>query len=188
MKGGTVTGALFNILRQHPSNKWEHPVQINTVKVLADIVGITGDFYMGQGPIRMLLVAGGIGVTPFLAMFAALADGRVYREGDVVLVLATREPELFFKLLNRSLYMKPPKVKIRIELFTSQDSVCIGGLDQLNVQTTIHKGRIQQDYWRAVSKDRDVFVCGPGGFGDAAVAGLSVAGVPDSKVYREGFF
>jgi NAD(P)H-flavin reductase len=91
MKGGTVTGALFNILRQHPSNKWEHPVQINTVKVLADIVGITGDFYMEQGLIRMLLVAGGIGVMPFMAMLAALADGRVYREGDVVLVLATSD-------------------------------------------------------------------------------------------------
>jgi NAD(P)H-flavin reductase len=188
MKGGTVTGALFNILRQHPSNKWEHPVQINTVKVLADIVGVTGDFYMEQGPIRMLLVAGGIGVTPFLSMLTALADGRVYREGDVVLVLATREPELFLKLLKRSLYRTPPKIKIRIELFTSQDSVCTRGLDQMNVKTTTHKGRIQQEYWRAACEDRDVFICGPGEFGDAAVAGLRMVGVPNSKVYREGFF
>jgi ferredoxin-NADP reductase len=53
----------------------------------------------------------------------------------------------------------------------------------MNVQTTKPKGRIQQEYWRAISEDRDVFICGPGGFGDAAVAG-----VLNSKVYREGFF
>jgi predicted ferric reductase len=88
----------------------------------------------------MLLVAGGIGVTPFIAMIVALANGRVYREGVVALVLATREPELFFKLLNRSLYRTPSNIKSRIELFTSQDSICIGGLNQMNVQTTTHKG------------------------------------------------
>jgi hypothetical protein len=49
MKGGVVTGALFNILREYLSNKREDPVQINTVKVLADIVGVTGDFYMDRG-------------------------------------------------------------------------------------------------------------------------------------------
>jgi ferredoxin-NADP reductase len=136
----------------------------------------------------MLLVAGGIGVTPFLSMLTALADGKIYREGDVVLVLATRGPELFLKLLKRSLYRTPPKMKIRIELFTSQDSVCTWGLDLVDLQITTHRGRIQQEYWRAVSEDRDVFICGPSGFGDAAVAGPRVAGVPNSKVYREGFF
>jgi NAD(P)H-flavin reductase len=82
MKGGAMTGALFDVLRQNSRTKWESSIQLDTMNITADIVGITGDFYMKQGPIKLLLVAGGIGVTPFMAMLRALVELRDRSMGD----------------------------------------------------------------------------------------------------------
>jgi ferredoxin-NADP reductase len=188
MKGGAVTGALFNVLRKHAHDQWEQPVKFDADEVTADIVGITGDFYMEQGEVSMLWIAGGIGVTPFMAMLNALVERGCRGQGDIVLALATREPDIFLKLLKISLPRTLPKVRLRIDLFTNQDDVRTSELDKMNVQIIIHKGRIHPEYWEDVAKGRDILICGPGAFGDAAVNGLKKAGVPNAKIHREGFY
>ena len=187
MKGGAVTGALFNTLKEYTSNKWGHSVKIDTSKVVADIVGITGDFFMGEGYVKVLWVAGGIGVTPFMAMLSALLERNGGGQGDVILALATREPDVFLQLLQSSLCKTSPKLKFRIDLFTNEDIRAVE-LEKSKMGVVIHKGRIPQEYWGTMGGDRDVFICGPGGFGDAAVNGLRSTGVPMDKIMREGFY
>ncbi|KAK5995650.1 hypothetical protein PT974_04066 [Cladobotryum mycophilum] len=190
MKGGAVTGALFDVLRKSPANKWGDFVQID-VEAVADVVGVTGDFFLGQGSIRTLWVAGGIGITPFLAMFSALAKRGCDTEADVSLALSTREPELMLTLIHESLGESALRGKIRIDIFTKNEHVPIVGefdKNKGNMEIILHKGRVTQEYWAAAAQDRDVFICGPGGFGDAAVEGLRAVGVSNDRLHREGFY
>lgn len=188
MKDGVVTGALFRVLRSNFRNGAEQPVENGSVGVIADVVGITGDFCLGQGDVRLLWVAGGIGLTPFLAMFTAMVKRDRAVQGDVVLVLASREPNVAFKLLRRSLNGLTPNMHVRLDLFSNQENINTRDMEEIGVQIVIHKGRIQPDYWVDVADDRDVLICGPGGFGDAAQEGLRAAGVPASRISREGFY
>ncbi|KAL6694414.1 hypothetical protein J3F84DRAFT_376771 [Trichoderma pleuroticola] len=187
MKGGAVTGALFDVLRRHPLNQWERPITINE-DVVAEVVGVTGDFFLGPDNVNMLWVAGGIGITPFLSMFSALSKRRAKANGDVVLALSTREPEMMLRLIQSSLRNAASKVRVRIDIFTRQEYVDMEGIDKESVQIVLHKGRIAPDYWAEVASGRDVLICGPGGFGDAAMDGLRDVGVPDENMLREGFY
>ncbi|KAH8819357.1 hypothetical protein F5884DRAFT_839420 [Xylogone sp. PMI_703] len=189
MKGGAVTGALFNVLReQSPNNELGHAVDIDKLNIAADIVGVTGDFYMGHGGVKMLWVAGGIGITPFMSMLSALVERDGKDSDDIILALSTREPEIFSKLLQESLQRISPGVRLRIDLFTNKDSTYTPNLEHGNLQVSVHRGRIQPQYWKEVAEGRDAFICGPGGFGDAAVDGIRAAGVPNSNIHREGFY
>lgn len=180
MEDGVVTGALFQMLRSRQS--------LPTVNAIADVVGVTGDFCLGQGEVRMLWVAGGIGVTPFLAMFAALVKRGSAAKGDVVLALASREPDVSLKLLKRSLDGLPPNVRVRIDLFSNQENISAQDVEGTCTQVVTHKGRIPAGYWIEVAGDRDVLICGPGGFGDSVQEGLRASGVPASRIQREGFY
>ncbi|OTA00981.1 hypothetical protein A9Z42_0012910 [Trichoderma parareesei] len=187
MKGGAVTGALFDVLERHSLNKYERPIAI-TEDVVAEVVGVTGDFFLGPDDVNMLWVAGGIGITPFLSMFSALSDRRAKANGDVVLALSTREPDLMLRLIQSSLRNAASNVRIRIDLFTHQETIDTGGIDQRSIQIVLHKGRIGKDYWPQVASGRDVLICGPGAFGDVAMDGLRAAGVPEQNMLREGFY
>lgn len=192
---GAVTGALFRAIDGDTRGKWEKNVPVDK-GVVSDIVGVTGDFHLGApgNEIRVLWVAGGIGVTPFMAMLAAITatgEGGFSTRADVVLALSTREPDVFLQLIKTSLPFRalPETQKVRIDIFTGQD---IGPqaheLGQMNVDVVAHKGRIPVEYWPTVSEDRDVFICGPGEFGNAVETGLRGAGVPNNRIYREGFY
>lgn len=186
MPGGAVTGALFNILRKYPNYTPGQPIEIQE-EVVSEVVGVTGDFSLGQGPVKMLWAAGGIGLTPFLSMLSALAARGKETEGDVVLALSARDPVPFIKLTEKSL--GTTGVRVTIDLFTKQDNLDVTNLERkANVQVRLHKGRIPSQYWEKVAEDRQVFICGPGGFGDAAVNCLRSAGVPNTRIHREGFY
>lgn len=195
---GAVTGALFRAIDGDTRDNWEKSVQVDKEKnVVSDIVGVTGDFHLGAhgNEIRMLWVAGGIGITPFMAMLAAIGTATSEKgsstTADVVLALSTREPEVFLKLIKASLPLEalPWTQRFRIDLFTSQDIGSLAHeLGKMNVDVVAHRGRIPTEYWPTVSNDRDVFICGPGEFGNAAETGLRSAGVPNDRIYREGFY
>jgi ferredoxin-NADP reductase len=187
-KGGAVTGALLGIVRERAQDRPGEMVDVNELKVDAGVVGVTGDFFMDRGEVKMLWVAGGIGVTPFLAMFSALVERGPEAQGDIVLALATREPKVFLELIRYYLTKSLPNVRIRIDMFTSEPDPPHNDLKDVNAEIIVHKGRIQPSYWTEVAEGRDVLICGPGGFGDAAVDGLRAVGVPNSKILREGFY
>ncbi|KAL5359462.1 hypothetical protein BJX96DRAFT_58390 [Aspergillus floccosus] len=188
MKGGIVTGALFNVLEKSRSNRWGSPVQIEE-NIEVDIVGVTGDFTLPKMEVNMLLIAGGIGITPFLAMLGALTARKDSARGDVVLALSTREPGIMLNLIKTALGNVPSTISVQLNLFTSR-STEFGPVkfNQENVHISIYEGRIGPGYWKTITKDQDVFICGPNSFGDAAMDGLRAAGVQHERIQREGFY
>lgn len=187
MPGGAVTGALFNILEDYSLNQMGNPVKFNG-SVCAGIVGITGDFVIDSDKLDVLWISGGIGITPFLAMLQALEQRGHSAEGDILLVLSTREPEIMLRLVKPSLEGMPPTVNVKLEIFTNKSVLDTDLVDSPNAKATIHQGRIPPEYWRSTPKDKEVFVCGPNGFADSVVNGLQAAGVQPSQIHREGFY
>jgi NAD(P)H-flavin reductase len=189
MKGGTVTGALFDILREQAGGKTGGQVAIDIARpVVVDVVGVSGEFTIGEGKIDALWVAGGIGITPFLAMLNALAR-REKVSGDIKLALSTREPDIMLGLMRDSLQRLSKTIRVAIALFTrSPVNVSLSELQGPNQQITVREGRIGPDYWPTISRGKDVLICGPNEFGDAAVEGLQAAGIPNEKIQREGFY
>lgn len=187
MKEGAVTGALFNLVRNNPSERPGQPVVFD-IPVCADIVGITGDFVMGHDKLDGLWIAGGIGITPFLAMLKALAERGPTAEGDILLVLTTREPEILLDLMRPSLESMPSTVRLKIAIFTHDSKFDNKQLNKPNLEISVHKGRVGPGYWNSIPRKKEVFICGPSGFGDAATDGLRAAGVPLTQIHREGFY
>lgn len=187
MKGGAVTGALFDMLRKHSSNELGRLVVFD-VPVLEDIIGTIGDFSLGHGKVNVLWVAGGIGITPFLAIFSALAERGSTAEGDVMLVLATREAKAMLGLIRQSLESIPLAVKVTIDIFTNDDRVDVKDLTKQSRITSVHRGRVSPGYWANIPKNKEVFICGPNDFGDSVTEGLRAAGLLLGQIHREGFY
>jgi NAD(P)H-flavin reductase len=186
-KGGAVTGALFDVIRQHGgSRKYMQKMDFHALNISASVIGITGEFFLPVGSLNMLWVAGGIGVTPFIAMLAALSQRGSEARGELILALATREPTTFLRLIDSAMTKNLPNLRIQIDIFTTETAITIPQVSKM--RTIIHKGHIQQSYWNTVAQGKDVYICGPAGFGDSAVDGLRVAGVASEKILREGFF
>ncbi|BCR99700.1 putative oxidoreductase, FAD-binding [Aspergillus luchuensis] len=188
MKGGVVTTALFNLLRMSPPNRQDYPVSLKG-NVVSDIVGVTGDFALNKEEVNLLLVAGGIGVTPFLAMLNALSKREKAARGDIVLVLSTREPDTMLTLIRRAIGKVPPTVTVKIDLFTSRPlDLDTRTLEHENTSLSVFEGRVGPEYWKTSAREKEVFICGPKAFADAAEEGLRAIGVPSEKIQREGFY
>ncbi|KAJ5238537.1 hypothetical protein N7468_003156 [Penicillium chermesinum] len=173
MKAGAVTGALFDLLREHPSNKWGTPIYFR---------------WLSHHKLDLLWVAGGIGVTPFLSMFAALADRGLSVDANITLLLSTRESEAMLSLIWPLLMRISPAITVKIDVFTSVGPFEARDIGMRNVQVYIHRGRVGSDYWLNIPMSKKVFICGPNSFGDSATEGLRAAGLPMSEIHREGFF
>lgn len=184
--GGAVTGALFDILRR--SNKPYGQTVKSEREVTAEVVGITGDFYLGQAGINALWVAGGIGITPFVAMLDALSQRSITEGADITLALSTREPELMLNLLRELLARLSPSIQFTVDIFTNVEASNAQMAKGRNRNLFFHKGRISSEYWKSIDVTKDVLICGPNAFGDSAVQGLQAAGVPLEKIQREGFY
>ncbi|KAF7712043.1 Uncharacterized protein PECH_005338 [Penicillium ucsense] len=190
MPGGVVTGNLFDLLENSRIDTRNGDTVKFDGSVHAELVGVTGDFILGPSEsLDALWVAGGIGVTPFLAMLHALEQRHSTSQGDVWLVLSTREPDLMLKLIFPSLKKIAPKINFSLHVFTSVsnlDSRVKMELTNFNIE--IHRGRVGSAFWDTVPKTKDVFICGPNAFGNAAESELQSAGIQPSQIHREGFY
>jgi NAD(P)H-flavin reductase len=192
VKQGAVTGALFKILRQNSHGKTKEVLNLSGTNVYADIVGITGDFNIRNNDLQMLWVAGGIGVTPFMAMLAAISQREKCTKAIITLALATREPKVFLDLIKTSFPKALTNVQIKVDVFSSQGGEMPNDpsnlLDSKWVDVTFHNYRIPNDYWSRTRDYDEVFICGPAEFGDVAQNRLKEAGIPDDRIHREGFY
>lgn len=186
LRGGAVTGALFDLLR-HSNVRYGTPITPRKA-VVAEVMGITGDFYLGKNDVNALWVAGGIGVTPFLSMLSALSTRTHPGRCDITLSLATKEPVLMINLLRPLLAHLPSAIRIAIDIFTHANDLQLDITQRENQKVSIHHGRIPAEYWIKTAENKDVLICGPSGFGDSATEGLQAAGVPLERIQREGFY
>lgn len=209
--GGLVTGALFNLTR-HASVKM--PAILEDSRPLGlkvRLVGITGSFTLpleipsGGGKAKLLWIAGGIGVTPFLSMLSYISSSKATAETayDVTLMLTTREPDVLLRLVRLALARdqeagsgSKPNLGLSLHVFASSHETTREVNDLgTNVSVIIHRGRprfSKDDGQSSISlitdvKERLVYLCGPHEFEENAIGALARAGVEPRAVLREGF-
>jgi predicted ferric reductase len=117
---------------------------------------------------QVLLLAGGVGITPLRAMFAAIP-------GDVTLVYRASEPSdvVFHRELEAIAQARGARVHYLIG-----SRAQLGG-DPLSARRL---AELVPGLHRC-----EVYVCGPGGMTETAVAELRAAGVPRSRIHYESF-
>lgn len=140
----------------------------------------------------MLWIAGGIGVTPFLAFLGQMA--RSDEEWEVQLMAGTKEPEIIAELVREALRTEGGgRLKLGIRFFSSSPPPPDDFFDSLApgivVETTFHEGRISSGAFEGYGayEQGQVFLCGPPEFERVVLDGLERAGVEESKVMRESF-
>ncbi|KAJ5598886.1 hypothetical protein N7510_011836 [Penicillium lagena] len=147
-KGGAVTGALFDVIREHGAQqKYGQEIDVRALEIDAPVVGITGDFCLPFRGLKILWVAGGIGLTPFMAMLAALSQRGSDARGEFTLAISTREPTTFLRLIESALSADISNLRICIDIFTNEIVSQSRTLQDRNIRVISHKGRIQQSYW-----------------------------------------
>jgi predicted ferric reductase len=121
---------------------------------------------------RVLLIAGGVGITPIRAMFAALpqrmSDGitLLYRASHPRDVVFSRELNAIAADRNAALHY----------LIGSREQLGYDPLDAERLRRTVpglHR--------------YEVYVCGPPGMTEAAVSSLRAAGIPRRRIHHESF-
>ena len=132
------------------------------------VEGPYGRFAFASGKSRQIWVAGGIGITPFIARLKALAaapDGRT-----VDLFYSTAAPdEAFIARLRRD----AQAAGVHLHVLASATD---GRLDVPRICAAVPA-------WR----DADLWFCGPAGFGQALREGFTALGLPPGDFHQELF-
>ncbi|CAE7197005.1 unnamed protein product [Rhizoctonia solani] len=193
--GGYVTGRLFAVAKKMGQMAPRLLEDARPVGLQVSLVGIDGDFMLPSEGKKLLWVAGGVGITPFLAMLKGMAQGG--QSWDVVLVLAVRrsDVEAFSQLVSDAVsQLGSASVKLRVVLYSSglKDlPVDFGTLpDGTKVPVAIHGSRVAQNDLASEevdAKGREVYVCGSLEMEELAIKGLQLVGVDPKSVHRENF-
>jgi len=219
--GGAITGALFNIAHKIAEMKPELLSDSRPLGLRVPLVGIAGEFTLEpseahlpvytkpgarEGTRKLLWLAGGIGITPFLAMLKAIANGSATSKYDIVLAASTREPEVILKLISEAMVdstnksnaaSDSPRSMLSLHIFSGSPlpSLLVPPFSShqqtaFKVSTEHHFGRLSGTEDEAMLIDlaeREVYMCGPPEFEDGTLEVLKSAGVESTRVRREGF-
>jgi ferredoxin-NADP reductase len=126
---------------------------------------------------RIVLLAGGSGITPFIAMLRYIED--LCLDVDATLLYAVRTPAdiIFESELKRLEGVLP---KFRREVLVSESGPDWSGA----------RGPITREFFEQHAGDSttsDFFMCGPPGFMDACRSILTAMGVPANRILDEAF-
>lgn len=128
---------------------------------------------------KVALIGAGVGVTPL----RALAEGLDYRPGEAVLLQRFTRTPLFARELDalaRERGLELIDVPGRRRAAHSWLSDVVGPVAQAT-DLAVLRG------WLPDIADRDVYLCGPGGWTDLVRRSLAAAGVPDEHIHLETF-
>jgi nitric oxide dioxygenase len=142
----------------------------------------TGDFFLADDPKRpIVLLSGGVGLTPMVSMFESIAgsdlsvsvhyvhaaqNGRVHAMGDHIRTLSANNKNL----RSAVFYRDPHEADLKGEHYDHEGYVTV---DWLALNTPIGEA--------------DFYLCGPKPFLAAFVNGLADAGVAEGRIHYEFF-
>lgn len=142
--------------------------------------GPSGKFvFTGEGADSVLLIAGGVGITPLMSILRYLSDRNW--PGDIYFLnVAKTEHDLIFRREIDDLRKRFPKLELCTTLTRCEETSGWSG----------ERGRLSEaSLARFVpSIERTpVYLCGPNEMMDAAVKVLSALGVPAGRIHTEAF-
>ncbi|KAF9267880.1 hypothetical protein L218DRAFT_919673 [Marasmius fiardii PR-910] len=184
-EGGAATTALFSISYKLKEIKPEMCADTRDLGLNVRVVGVTGEFCLPTKVEKMLWIAGGIGVTPFLSMLKGLGDSSS-GQWDITLLLSTREPEVLLPLISAIQVEAQRRVKLTVVVFSKAPFY------DADIPVERHTGRLTSHFfsdssWLSDTKERSVYLCGPAEFEEFVVEELRRIGTPTSSIRREQF-
>lgn len=136
----------------------------------------SGDFAMDTPPARSLFVAGGVGITPIIALLRRLT--REAPGSDAVVVYANRdEDSVIFEAELRDL---AARAGVRLHLYT----------DSAATREGFTTGRLSAEVLRQLVPDaaeRETYVCAPPALIDGTREWLRAMGQPEARFHAESF-
>lgn len=149
---------------------------------LLDVRAPAGHFYLDlAAPGAIVLLAGGVGITPLLAMVDALVQAGSRRE--TWLFYGVRRVDEAIQLPHLAQLAREHSW-LKVQLCTSEQAVAspLAGIAQ-------HHARVSVALLQSLlpSSNYDYFICGPPPMMTSLVEGLAAWGVPDDRVHFEAF-
>lgn len=178
------------IKRCLPPHKTEHPPGLGSsffcdgVKEgdILDVKAPNGHFFLDLEKERpVVLISGGIGVTPMVSMANALVEAGSTREIWFFFGARSGEDHMF-KEYMAALAAKHPNVRMQV-CYSKPHPADVKGRDFQ------HESRVSVELFKQLlpSNNYDYFLCGPGPFMQTITDDLRTWGVPDSWVHFEAF-
>lgn len=161
-------------------SSWFH----DHVKVgdILDVYAPRGNFHLDrQSGMPVVLIAGGIGLTPLVSMLNAICVSGVARETWFFYGLRHRQEHAMYEDLDR---IRRDFDHVNVVVCYSRPSErCVAGRDY------DHRGFVDVDLLkrRLPSNNYDYYVCGPPPMMQAITKGLRGWGVPEERVHFEAF-
>jgi hypothetical protein len=203
IKGGLVTPIIHRLAENADPHMTGESIDVAEMDVCARLRGIGGDLPVPEavaacdGGRRLLWIAGGIGLTPFLSLtnYVANLAARGYGVWDVTLVLSTREPEVMLDLI-RGAFVSAQAIRqsaadfvFFIHVFSPREFQLPWSFPPF-VSLIKHEGRLDDSgilFGSVDAKSRESHICGPLPFVLNAMKSLKAAGVDPECVKRERF-
>lgn len=189
LANGRVTSLLFAVAQACLAAHRSFP------PIALPLLGTAGSFLLPPPGTRIIAIAGGIGITPFLSFLHSIvaSDAETW---DVKLVVATREVGIMFELVRGAVgEMEGGTTRLNLDLhfFNANESSSPPppptiGRANVQVTSTVHSERLSSKYWEGAGVEEGrYYLCGPKGFEASVLEGLSENGIDQSRVVRESF-
>jgi uncharacterized protein len=149
---------------------------------ILDVKAPNGHFHLDMEQERpVVLISGGVGVTPMIAMANALAEARSNREIWFFHGARNAKDHMFKSYMN-GLAGENKSVRMHI-CYSKPLETDVKGRD------FHHEGRVTVDLFKELlpSNNFEYFLCGPGAFMESITEDLRKWGVPDEWVHFEAF-
>lgn len=149
---------------------------------IVDVRAPSGGFYLDTSrEFPVVLIAGGVGITPLLSMLNEIVETGVQRETWLFFGVRNRGAHVFKEHLEKT---AREHENIRLHICYSQP-----GQDAVLGRDYQHAGRVSMDLLKQLlpSNNYDFYLCAPGPMMEAITTGLKAWDVPENKIHMEAF-
>jgi len=182
-EGGIVTPALLSLALSYATESSANPPGLRL-----PLVGISGDFTLPPRGRKLLWIAGGIGVTPFLSMLSYLSADKNAQDYDIKFALSTRDPEVLLPMIFKAVEgLDQARVKVSLHVFAKRSTKRV--TFPSNMQVELHSDRLSKAFLDEIQDlgERQAYLCGPTEFESAVTKALLESGYKVENIKREGF-